>query len=194
MIPMTPNCWTGGQPVPRGSDPGPRASGAALAIRGLAARMAHEEQHDDGLGGRSRSRREVSESWRWAERLVALPAWHVRALGLPDVLYDAIVEGRDVPSPIARKRALNRIDSLVRDLDDDVKGALERGIVEPPWEAEPSRVRARWMARLKADGDAAIDAILAEYPAADRQRLRQIVRGGKENSLARYLDELLAAS
>ncbi|MEJ7747565.1 MAG: ribosome biogenesis factor YjgA, partial [Luteimonas sp.] len=37
-----------------------------------------------------------------------------------------------------------------------------------------------WRDRLLADGDAALNALLDKYPAADRQRLRQLARNAVE--------------
>ena len=61
----------------------------------------------------------------------------------------------------------------------------------------------RWRDRMLAEGDGVVNALVAEYPAAERQKLRQLVRDAQHESqtgqpprsarrLYRYLRELLA--
>jgi ribosome-associated protein len=155
--------------------------------------MAYDEEHDDGLGGRSRSRREVTESWRWGARLVLLPKWHVDAMVMPDKLRAAIAVCRNISSPIARKRQIGHVDSLLRDLEEDVREGIERLLESPPEGRDPDSVVKGWVERLKAGGDDVIDAFVEAFPACDRQRLRQCVRGGKVNTIERYVRECVPA-
>lgn len=155
--------------------------------------MSYDEEHNDGLGGRSRNRREVTESWRWGEQLVALPAWHTDAIPMPDDLRKRIDEGRAMTSMIARKRQINHIDSYLRDMDEGDRAAINRGIHERPHGVDPDSLVATWVPRLKAEGDAAIDAFLAAHPAAERQRLRQCVRSGKDATIEKYVREVMGA-
>jgi ribosome-associated protein len=151
--------------------------------------MGTDEEHDDGLGGRSRRRREVTESNRWGEALVALPRWHRVAIDMRDDLRAAVEEGARIESFIAKRRQVARIDAILRDLDEEQLAAVEAGMANPP--PDPASQADSWVLRLRARGDEAIDAFVAENPSAERQRLRQLVRGGKPAALHRYLTELL---
>ena len=153
--------------------------------------MSYDEQHDDGLGGRSRNRREVTESWRWGAQLVELPAWHVDAIPMPEDLRKRITECRAMTSMIARKRQINHIDSYLRDMDEVARALVNRGIHERPQGVDPDSLVKAWVPRFKTEGDAAIDAFLTEYPAAERQRLRQCVRSGKDVTIEKYVREFL---
>lgn len=153
--------------------------------------MSYDEQHNDGLGGRSRNRREITESWRWGEQLVALPKWHTDAIPMPDDLRKRIDDCRLMTSKIALKRQINHIDSYLRDMDEDARALVNRGIHERPQGVDPDSIVKSWLPRLKTEGDAAIDAFLEAYPAAERQRLRQCVRSGKDLTIERYVREFL---
>jgi ribosome-associated protein len=43
----------------------------------------------------------------------------------------------------------------------------------------------RWLARLVDEGDGAVEALIAEYPEADRQRLRALARGARQDAEAK---------
>lgn len=154
--------------------------------------MAIDEEHDDGFGGRSKRRRAINESWRWSKEIVLLPEWHVAAIPMPDLMRAAILVARTLTAPGARKRQFNHIDSWIRDLDEDDRAALRALMDHPPAGADPDSVVARWTARLLEGGEEAIDALIAEYPSTDRQRVRTIARSGKKPAVEKLLRELVA--
>lgn len=153
--------------------------------------MGIDDNNDDGLGGRSRFRREINESWRWGGRLVELPQWHLDAVPLPDNVRDAVEVGRTISSYAALKRQVAFIDGRLRALEDDEKDAIERVLNHPPKMPHADDVWRAWYNRLVSDGDVAIDGFLAEFPNAERQTLRQHVRNArtKPRGLERYLRE-----
>jgi ribosome-associated protein len=155
--------------------------------------MAIDEEHDDGFGGRSAHRRAISASWRWGDELVALPDWHLAAIPMPDELRAAVRGCRTLTSIPARNRQIRTIEGWLRDMDDDDRHVLRVGIDTVPEGLDPESTVKAWTDRLLADGDAAIDALIAEFPSADRQRMRTIARTGKVSSIQKAVRELVLA-
>lgn len=129
---------------------------------------------------RSQSRREALEVFALAEQLVALSDAQLARLPVPEALLPHIVDTRRITSHIARKRQMAFLAKQMRREDDAALEALrdaldEKGESARRETATMHRVEA-WRARLLDDGDAALAELLDQHPAADRQRLRQLVR------------------
>ncbi|MEQ1507465.1 MAG: DUF615 domain-containing protein, partial [Myxococcota bacterium] len=90
-----------------------------------------DEDNDDGLGGRTRDRRELTAANRWARPLCALSLVELAAAPLPEDLRDAVLLGRSITSYRARDRQYQRIDKLVRDLDDELVAAIDAYLADP---------------------------------------------------------------
>ena len=109
------------------------------------------------------------------ERLVALDASRLAQLGLPERLEEAIVQARKITAHEGRRRQMQFIGKLMRDVDaDEVAAALEL------WNTGPKEERARfarmeqWRERLLAE-PAALEAFVADHPQADRVRLAEMI-------------------
>ncbi len=132
---------------------------------------------------RSQKRREALDVLALAERLVELPDGQLAAVALPDDLRELVRDSRRITAQIARKRQLQFLAKAMRREEDDVldaiRGALDKGRDQSRREtAELHRLEA-WRERLLEDGDEALAELLDEYPAADRQLLRQLVRNAR---------------
>lgn len=129
---------------------------------------------------RSQNRREALEVLALGEKLVALTEAQLAKLPVPDSLLPHIRECKRITANIAHKRQLAFLAKQMRREDDDVLNAL-RDALDEDGEAARREVAAMhrveaWRERLIADGDPALAQLLDEYPTADRQRLRQLVR------------------
>lgn len=154
--------------------------------------MGMDEDNDDGLGGRSRRRREVTATARFAADLIKLPDWHLAEVPLPDHVREAVDEGRRIGSPIARKRQLGFIDGLLRALELEEQQAIAVAIRAPKRAKRQQQDRiGGWRRRLLDEGDEAVEALLSERPELDRQRVRQLVRNAKKGAV-KPLDDLIA--
>ena len=136
--------------------------------------------HDDEQlpPSKSRRKREAHALQTLGENLVALTPNQLAPLTLPDDLRAAIEEARRLRQRGARKRQLQYIGRLMRQLDDpDALQAAYKRIVAPG-EAETRRLHRleRWRDRLLEEGDAALGEWLDEHPDTDRQHLRQLIR------------------
>ena len=121
---------------------------------------------------------------RLAADLCKLSAKRLGQLELGEELVDAVTDARAITSAPAKNRQLRRIRILLRDLDwvklrTQLDTLLETGVV-PGLGAAPadpvSDETLVWTLRLVGEGNAGLEAFVAEFPRADRTHLRQLVR------------------
>jgi len=106
---------------------------------------------------------------------IAESEWH--KLGLPAQLIDALNDARRMPSRGARKRQLQYVGKLMRDVDPEpIQHYFEQQRLATRQQARIHHELEDWRDRMIAEGDSAIDSYLDEHPDADRQHLRQLVR------------------
>jgi ribosome-associated protein len=109
------------------------------------------------------------------EALVALDPKALAKLDLPERLADAVAQARGITRHEARRRQLQYVGRLMRDVDPEpIRAALER--LAGLGQAERTHFAAaeRWRDRLLAEADA-LDAFLAQHPAVDRPELAGLV-------------------
>jgi ribosome-associated protein len=158
---------------------------------------------------RSQQRQAALDVLALAHQLVALSPGQLDRLPIPEPLRLHIADAQRITSPIARKRQLAFLaKQMRRESDatlDAIRDTLDAGSEASRREAAALHRVEAWRERLLADGDAALAGLLTEYPAADRQRLRQLVRSTNEErarnkpphsyrELFRELRELLSPS
>ncbi|KRA53236.1 hypothetical protein ASD77_00600 [Pseudoxanthomonas sp. Root65] len=133
---------------------------------------------------RTQQRGEALEIRSLAEKLVALPAAQLARLPIPDDLMPHIVETQRITSHIAHKRQLQFLAKQMRREDDEVleaiRDAMDEGGDAARRETALLHRAEQWRDRLLAGGDDALAALLDEFPTADRQKLRQLVRNAAE--------------
>ena len=133
---------------------------------------------------RTQQRIEALEIHGLAEKLVALPAAQLARLPIPDELMPHIVETQRITSHIAHKRQLQFLAKQMRREEDEVleaiRDAMDEGGEAARRETALLHQAEQWRDRLLADGDDALAALLEEFPTADRQKLRQLVRNATD--------------
>ncbi|MGQ4661434.1 ribosome biogenesis factor YjgA [Lysobacter sp. F6437] len=139
------------------------------------------EFHDDS---RSQQRRDALEVLSLGQQLVALTETQLARLPVPEALLPHIRDARRITSHIAHKRQLAFLAKQMRREDDEVLEAIrdaldEKGDAARREVAAMHRVEA-WRDRLLAEGDEALAELIEQYPDADRQGLRQLVRNTLE--------------
>ena len=139
------------------------------------------EFHDQS---RSEQRRAALDVFALGETLVGLPPARLAKLPVPEWLLPHIEDTRRMSSHGARKRQLGFLAKQMRREDEDVLDAI-RDALEAGGEAARKETALLHRAedareQLLAGGDEALAAFLEAYPAADRQRLRQLVRNALE--------------
>ena len=158
---------------------------------------------------RTQQRIEALEIRGLAEKLVALPAAQLARLPIPEELMPHIVETQRITSHIAHKRQLQFLAKQMRREEDEVleaiRDAMDEGGEAARRETALLHQAEQWRDRLLADGDDALAALLEEFPTADRQKLRQLVRNATDEraknkpprafrELFREVRELLAST
>jgi ribosome-associated protein len=140
-----------------------------------------DEDSGDYLGpSRSEQRRAALDVLALGEKLVALSEAQLAKLPIPEELLPHIRDAKRITSHVAHKRQLAFLAKQMRREDDEaldaIRDALEVGGDAARRETAALHRVETWRERLLDDGDAALAELLAEYPAADRQHLRQLVR------------------
>ena len=134
---------------------------------------------------RSANRRAALDVLELGEQLVALSAAQLARLPIPDEVMPHIRETQRITSYGARKRQLAFLAKQMRRQDDEALDAIRDALGK---DGEAARRETAAMHRIEAlrdtllgeDGDAAMTALLDDYPGADRQKLRQLVRNTHE--------------
>ncbi|MEJ7670082.1 MAG: ribosome biogenesis factor YjgA [Casimicrobiaceae bacterium] len=111
--------------------------------------------------------------------LVALDARHLRELPLPERLSDAIVQARGIRAHEGRRRQMQYIGKLMRDVDIvPIEAALERWATGPTAENAQFAMIECWRDRLVREGEALAE-FTAAYPHADYQRLATLIHDAR---------------
>lgn len=130
----------------------------------------------EGLS-RSQQKRDVEALQKAGERLVELPERQLKGLEVPEQLLEAVMLARRIKERSALRRQKQYIGRLMRELDVE---ALLEGLarLEQGHQADSDLLHRleQWRERLISEGDTALDALLGEYPQADRPALRSLAR------------------
>lgn len=118
-------------------------------------------------------------------QLTTLSSADLDRLALPERLREEINVSQRL-KPRSRGRQNRLIGQLLRAEDhESIRQRVESlnrtrrdGVLQ-------ERITERWLARLIEEGDPAVEALIAEHPHADRQRLRSLIRNARRHSEAR---------
>lgn len=139
---------------------------------------------DDVPLSKTRRKQAMHDLQDLGEALVVLDAKAVAKLDLPERLADAIALARGITKHEARRRQMQYVGRLMREVDPvPIRAALER--LEGLDHAERAHFAAaeRWRDRLLAEADA-IDAFVAQHPAIDRAELAGLVADARAERAA----------
>lgn len=129
---------------------------------------------------KSQRKRDALALQSMADDLMRLPASQLDALPLGEALRQGLDEARSL-SRGAYRRQLRYLGRLLRETDaEPIKRGLES--LKATSEADKARLRRleRWRERLLEEGDAALAELLDDFPGADAQQLRQLVRNARK--------------
>lgn len=165
-----------------------------------------DEQHDatsqdDASPSKTRRKHAMHALQDLGEALVALDPRRLSQLNLPERLVDAVVQARGIRAHEGRRRQIQYIGKLMRDVDPaPVQAALETWAKGPKEENARFAAVEQWRDRLLAE-PAALDAFVGAYPQADRRHLESLindanlerVRGGPPHRYRELFRQLKAA-
>jgi ribosome-associated protein len=118
---------------------------------------------------KSARKRAAHDAQRLGLRLVELRAAELEALGLPERLIDALLEAQRITSRAAAVRQRQYIGKLMRELDPAlIVAALEERDRRRALDAKRQQRIEHWRTQLLGGDTAALDALLASHPRADR--------------------------
>lgn len=133
---------------------------------------------DTGIEPKSKSqvKREMIALQAIGEKLVELSPDQISRIDMPGELREALLFARTITRGEARRRQLQYIGALMREVDTEpIEKALAiigRGQHQ---DAEHFKQLERWRDDLMDGNDALMEDILARFPDTDRQKLRQLV-------------------
>jgi ribosome-associated protein len=162
----------------------------------------HENEAPPDAGpSKTRRKHAMHALQNLGEALVALDPKRLKGLDLPERLVDAILQARGITAHEGRRRQIQYIGKLMRDVDPAPLQAALEGWTRGPQE-ENARFAAleRWRDRLLAE-PAALEEFLGAYPQADRRHLESLVndarlervRGGPPHRFRELFRQLKAA-
>lgn len=132
---------------------------------------------------KTQRKQEMHELQALGEELVALPKDKLRQIDLPENLRDAIKDAQRITAHGGRKRQLQYIGKLMRNVEaEPIKKKMQT------WQghhaAETARIHQleNWRTRLIKDTDA-LSEFIALYPGADIQHLRALIRNAQKEAL-----------
>ena len=139
--------------------------------------IAPDGQRDlpDAHPSKTRRKAEMHALQDLGEALVGLTPARLEALGLPERLADSVAEARHITKWEARRRQMQFIGRLMRDIDPlPIRAQLERWADAP--NAEKARLAnvERWRTSLLSDASA-LDRFFLEHASADRSALAALI-------------------
>jgi ribosome-associated protein len=150
---------------------------AFASTRGVMQPMEDSEFDDPEAPSKSRRKRDMLALQKLGEELLAFPVATLQDMGLPEPLFEAIETARRIKAHGGRRRQLQYIGKLMRNLDT----ASIREAIASRRQQQSTHTRA--FHRLEGlrealidDADAALAVVFEEFPAADRQHLRRLAR------------------
>ncbi len=129
---------------------------------------------------KTRRKREMHELQALGSALVALPESVLAALRLEGELREAVLEARRMKSHEAKRRQLQYLGRLMREMDPEPIRAQLAAIQGGSAQAAAAHRRLEaWRERLLAD-DEALTSFASEHPGADLQKMRSLIRNTRK--------------
>ena len=133
----------------------------------------------DDLPSKTKRKQAMHKLQALGAALVALPQGQLAALGLPAELAEAVAEAQRITSREGRRRQLQYIGRVMRELDPaPIRAGLERIAGRSAEDSARHRRLEQWRARLLED-DAALTDFASTHPTADLQALRALIRNAR---------------
>ena len=159
-----------------------------------------ETDGDEDYVSKSQLKREAQAVTELAQTLVEAKPGLLSKVPIPEEIEADLKLARKITSNIARKRQIAFLAKKMRGLDlEPIRTALMPDEQAHRQSVARMHLHERWRDRIVAEGDPAIELFMADFPQADRQRLRQLARQsvkeaakGKPPAAARAIYKLIA--
>ncbi len=158
------------------------------------------DESEQEFVSKSQLKREAQAVTELAQTLVEAKPGLLAKVPIPDEIAADLKLARSIASRIARKRQIAFLAKKMRELDlEPIRKALAPDDAAHRQSVARMHLHERWRDRIVAEGDPAIEEFLADFPNADRQRLRQLARQsakeaakGKPPAAARAIYRIVA--
>ena len=152
---------------------------------------------------KSQIKRDIAVISDLCEEITQLAPAQIERLGLPENILVAIMEATKMPTKGARKRQLKFITGAMRKIDvASIQEQLDKIKAKSAHATRELHQLERWRERFLSDDKQVLTEFLKQYPQADTQHMRQLIRNAKKEIatekppkssrlLFRYLRELL---
>ncbi|WP_282040425.1 ribosome biogenesis factor YjgA [Halomonas alimentaria] len=158
-----------------------------------------QQPDNDERPSKSQLKREMQALQTLGEQIIAMTPGERACFPLSDDMLAAVEETTRIRSHEGRRRHMQYIGKLMRREDLKAIRAVHDEIEQESMRRDHAFHRLeKWRDRLVDEGDAAVEAFVADYPDADRQALRQLIRNaqrerekGKPPASARKLFKLI---
>ena len=138
-------------------------------------------EDDEDWVSKTQRKRECDAMQKLGEALITLKLSELNELNLPDVLQSAIEEAHRIRQHGALKRHKQFIGKLMRDVDiDEIQQQYDNLRHKDDLNNARFKRLEKWRDRIIAEGDAAMNELLAEFPQIDRQHIRQLLRNARK--------------
>lgn len=149
------------------------------------------EEYDDEVEyyavrpNKTQIKKEIAALFALGETMAKLTPENLKSLELPDNIYKAVCEVAGLPQTGARKRSLKYIAAQLHKIDiTPIQERLARIQNKSAHAVREHHIIERWRDRLIADGNDALTELVDEYPEADLQQIRNLLRNIKKENLA----------
>ena len=140
--------------------------------------MSHEDQDEIS---KSQRKRELNELKQLGLKLLDFSDDALCQLDLPEILLEALLTAKKINSNVARKRQLQYVGKLMKDIDaDPIRAVVQAREHQHLTSTREFHLLESLRDTLLVEGDAALPKVLAEFPRTDRQHLRKLVRQARQ--------------
>lgn len=139
---------------------------------------------DDEKPSKTRRKKDMQALQAIGEALVELSAEQLAAVEIPEILRDAVLEAKRLNRHEARRRQMQYIGRLMRDVDPaPIRAKLDEYAGHSALATAALHRAERWRDRLLED-DEALTEFARSYPHAELQAVRAIVREARKERAA----------
>ena len=143
--------------------------------------MSKEFEDEEHWVSKTQMKQECDALQKLGEELIELKVEELNKFSLPDILHNAILEAHKIQARGGLKRQRQYIGKLMREVDAE---AIRQQLHQIRHKDDLNNARFKrlehWRDRIIEEGDKAINDLVEEYPAADRQYLRQLYRNSQK--------------
>jgi ribosome-associated protein len=138
----------------------------------------------DELTSKTRKKKDMLALQELGMKLVELNEQQLETMQLPDNLLAAVQEARRLSKHEARRRQMQYIGRLMREVDATaIRDQIEKWLGQGRAHTAQLHALERWRDELLA-GDPALARFMQEYPSADSQKLRTLIRNARREQIA----------